>query len=457
MNQALSDFRSYIKGKRVALIGMGISNASTVDFLLSCGAILTARDQKTDLPGREEWEAKGVRTVTGDGYLDDLNEDLLLKSPGIRPDVPEIADAVGRGTVLESEIGLFCRLCPCPIYAVTGSDGKTTTTTLISRFLEEERKNTDRRVFLGGNIGTPLLCRIEEVRENDAAVLELSSFQLMAMTGFSPHAAVITNVTPNHLNWHSDMAEYTAAKQNIYRFQHGGRLVVNEGNAVTRAFSSPNAETWRFSFRGKTTAPCVYCENETICCCDGEHDETILDRSDILLRGDHNAENYMAAIAATYGEVSRETVVSVARSFAGVPHRCELIREKDGIKFYNSSIDSSPTRTMAALSVFSEPLVVLCGGYDKKIPLEPMIPLLAAKAQAVVVTGQTGKTIEKLLRDAGFSSVSYYPAFDDAARAAFARACPGDSVLLSPAAASFDAFRNFEERGNHFRDLVMAL
>lgn len=457
MNQALSDFRSYIKGKRVALIGMGISNASTVDFLLSCGAILTARDKSTDLPGREEWEAKGVRTIAGESYLDGLDEDILLKSPGIRPDVPEIARAILRGAVLESEIGLFCRLCPCPIYAVTGSDGKTTTTTLIARFLEEERKNSDRRVFLGGNIGTPLLCRIGEVRENDAAVLELSSFQLMTMTDFSPRAAVVTNVSPNHLNWHTDMAEYTAAKQNIYRFQHGGRLVINDGNAVTRTFSNPNGETWRFSFHGKTTAPCVYCENEAIRFFDGERDETILDRSDILLRGDHNAENYMAAIAATYGEVSRKTVVSVARSFAGVPHRCELIREKDGVKYYNSSIDSSPTRTMAALSVFSEPLVVLCGGYDKNIPLAPMIPLLAAKAKAVVATGQTGKTIEKLLRDAGFSSVSYYPAFDDAARAAFACACPGESVLLSPAAASFDAFRNFEERGNHFRDLVMAL
>ncbi|MBQ0009484.1 MAG: UDP-N-acetylmuramoyl-L-alanine--D-glutamate ligase, partial [Ruminococcus sp.] len=252
MNQALSDFRSYIKGKRVALIGMGISNASTVDFLLSCGAILTARDQKTDLPGREEWEAKGVRTVTGDGYLDDLNEDLLLKSPGIRPDVPEIADAVGRGAVLESEIGLFCRLCPCPIYAVTGSDGKTTTTTLIARFLEEERKNTDRRVFLGGNIGTPLLSSVGEMTANDKVVLELSSFQLITMVR-SPETAVITNLSPNHLDVHKSYEEYGSAKKNIFRYQSAyGTLVVNADNAFTaECAGEANGKVLFFSRRSK--------------------------------------------------------------------------------------------------------------------------------------------------------------------------------------------------------------
>lgn len=459
MNEKLEKFKKYIKGKSASLLGFGISNSSMADFLVSSGARVTVRDKNENIAEKEKYEARGIKFITGADYLCDISEDVLFRSPGMRADTTEITAAVSRGALLTGETELFCLLFPGKIYAVTGSDGKTTTTTIIHKILSEEYKNTDKKIYLGGNIGYPLLSHIEEADENDIAVMELSSFQLSTMN-FAPHCAVITNITPNHLNWHRDMAEYTECKKNIFRGMTGGRLTVNDANAITRDFENPCGETWRFSSKGKPRGKAVYCEGRDIFFTDGEKTSRIMGFDDIKLRGMHNVENYMAATAALFGEVSMESVLAVSRTFGGVKHRIELICENDGVKFYNSSIDTSPTRSMAALSSFEEKMIVVCGGYDKHIPTDPLIPVLAGRAKAVFATGQTGVELcEKLALYCEKSAqkpekISYSANFDDAVNAAFCYAQPGDTVILSPAAASFDAFANFEERGEHFRSLV---
>jgi UDP-N-acetylmuramoylalanine--D-glutamate ligase len=434
-----------------------------VDLLLSLGARVTARDGKADAEKEASLNARGVATVFGENYLEGLCEDVLLKSPGIRPDVPEIAAAVASGSVLTSEMEIFLAFCPCKVYAITGSDGKTTTTTLVSEILKKERELSGGKgkVYLGGNIGTPLLPFIREMTAEDAAVVELSSFQLFAMDA-ETDVAIVTNVTPNHLNWHVDMQEYIDSKAKIFARQSAGaRLVLNAENDVTRGFLAGREErTTMFSSKGSGGYEReIFLEGEEVFYRDGGKLTRVLSRGDIKLPGMHNVENYMAAIAALWGEVSEEAFLAVARNFGGVAHRIELVREHCGVKYYNSSIDTSPTRTEAALRSFKEKLIVIVGGYDKHIPLEPLVPLLTEKAKFVSATGATGEKIMKLLLDSGYpcDKIVYTKEFDGAFRAAVNAANEGDTVILSPACASFDAFKNFETRGNCFKELVAAL
>ena len=462
MNEKIESFKKGIEGKKVALVGMGISNRAAVDFLLSCGVVLTARD-KSDAPDDETAEfltARGVRMVYGDGYLSELDEDVIFKSPGIRYDVPELLAARARGAVVTSEMELMVSLCPCRIFAVTGSDGKTTTTTLIAKMLERAAAKSGAHVFLGGNIGTPLLSEVEKMREEDFAVLELSSFQLHTMR-FAPYCAVITNVTPNHLNWHTSMEEYIDSKKNLYRYQNAGcRLVLNAENEITRKMEEEASAAVTLFSSAHTLAHrnACYFRDGAIFYYDGtEH--FVMNRSDIKLMGMHNVENYMAAIGAVWGIVDVADMTEVARTFGGVRHRIELVAEKNGVKFYNSSIDTSPTRTLAALASFDTPLIVIVGGYDKHIPIEPLIAPLAQKAKFVMATGATGMQVLTELQSHGYprERTAYIGSFDDAVRYAAGLAHPGDTVILSPAAASFDAFPNFERRGDRFCELVKAL
>lgn len=463
MRYGFEKFEEYIKGKSVALIGAGVSNMAAVDLLLSLGARVTARDGKADAEKEASLRSRGVATVFGEGYLEGLCEDVLLKSPGIRPDVPEIASAVARGSVLTSEMEIFLAFCPCKVYAITGSDGKTTTTTLVSEILKKDRELAGKngKVYLGGNIGTPLLPFIREMTADDAAVVELSSFQLFAMEA-ETDVAIVTNVTPNHLNWHVDMQEYIDSKAKIFAHQsEGARLVLNAENEVTRGFADgKEARATMFSSKGSGGYPReIFLDGDEVFYRDGGKLTRVLCRDDIKLPGMHNVENYMAAIAALWGEVSAEAVLAVARGFGGVAHRIELVREHGGVKYYNSSIDTSPTRTEAALRSFKEKLIVMVGGYDKHIPLEPLVPLLTEKAKFVSATGDTGEKIMQLLLDSGYpcDKIVYTKEFDGAFRAAVAAAEKGDTVILSPACASFDAFKNFETRGNYFKELVGAL
>lgn len=463
MNEKLKAFQTYIAGKTVALLGMGISNRAAVDFLLACGAHLTARD-KNSAPSEEITEflaSRGVKRIYGDKYLSNFDEDVIFKSPGIRYDIPELLAAAERGCVVTSEMEVFLSLCPARIFAVTGSDGKTTTTTLVSEMLKKTAEREGARVYLGGNIGTPLLPYLPEMTESDFAVLELSSFQLHTMK-CSPLSALVTNVTPNHLNWHTDMEEYTESKKNIYKNQSAdSRLTLNAENEITREMAKETASAVTlFSSKGRPCeGRCCYLENGVIYYQEDGETHTVMNRSDIKIVGMHNVENYMAAISAVWGFVSLEDMREVARHFGGVRHRIELAAEKGGVKYYNSSIDTSPTRTLAALASFEEKLIVIVGGYDKHIPIDPLIAPLAEKAKYVVGTGDTGMQVLDALIKADFprKNTAYLGDFDSAVRFAAGIAKEGDTVLLSPAAASFDVFPNFEKRGDRFCELIKAL
>ncbi len=461
------------KGKKAVLLGAGVSNMPLAEFLIGFGAKVEVRDKKSEaeLGDRaKKLKDSGAVLVTGEHYLEGIKGDFVFRSPGFRPDSEPLSTAKENGAEITGELELFCEICPAYLIGITGSDGKSTTTTVISRILEEEYGNA-RKVYLGGNIGYPLLNRVCEMRTDSFVSCEMSSFQLMGIK--SPvDTAVITNVTPNHLNWHTGMDEYISAKANILR--GAGRAVLNYGNSITRKLGEicecPVTYFSRYPIDEeflKEKDCSITLENGNIVHFTKENGEKriIMKRDDVLIPGLHNVENYMAASGALSGLVSDESIASVAKSFGGVKHRFELIRIKDGIYFYNSSIDSSPTRTAAALSALTDkPINLICGGYDKNIPFEPLAEAIAHHGNVKSVT-LTGATAEKILDsitrcedfDKGKIKVALEKDFKSAVMLAASFASCGDAVLLSPACASFDAFENFEKRGEFFSDTVRNL
>ena len=448
------NFEAYLdslRGRSAAVIGIGVSNKPLIRLLLDRGIAVTGRDKKTDLGDLgAELAAHGCRLKLGGDYLADLTEDVIFRTPGLRPDVPEIAAAVARGSVLTSEMEVFFDVCPCPLIAVTGSDGKTTTTTIIAKLLEAAGKT----VHLGGNIGRPLLCDTPDIAPDDLAVLELSSFQLMTMAK-SPRIAVVTNLSPNHLDVHKSYQEYIAAKENIFTHQTAQDIAVfNADNeeTVRCAARAPGRVRW-FS-RKREVADGVFLRGTSIVCRNAEGERVVLDTAGIKLPGVHNIENYMAAIAAVDGTVDDAIIRDFARSFGGVEHRIELVRELDGVKWYNDSIASSPSRTIAGLRSFRSKVIL------KGISYDAIGPEINEHVKALILCGATAGVI----RDAAVKAENYtglpitevdsYPAAVALARET---AEPGDVVILSPASTSFDRFANFMERGRVFKDLVNAL
>ena len=443
--------------KTISVIGIGISNTPVISFFLAHGAKITARDRKAFHQLPQEVQAladRGVRFVCGDGYLDDIRDEIICKAPGIRSDHPKLQEAVSHGSLLTSEMELFFELCPCRIVGITGSDGKTTTTTLTYLALSE--KFGKEAVYVGGNIGRPLLPLVESMKETDWAVVELSSFQLHAMHR-SPDIAIITNIAPNHLDWHTDMEEYLDAKKNIFRFQKpGARLVLNAANEETKKMAvsaGPGTQVVFFGGNGEVREVDGAVRYGT---------KKIFDTDKVLLPGHHNIENYMAMTAALYPIVDADIIAHLAETFGGVEHRCELVRELDGVRYYNSSIDSSPTRTIAALSAFRQKVIVIMGGYDKHIPFDPLGKPVCEKAKAVILTGATSQKIKAAITGCpdyrqGMPILEDAADLHDAILRARALAVPGDVVILSPACASFDAFPNFEVRGRTFKTIVRSL
>jgi UDP-N-acetylmuramoylalanine--D-glutamate ligase len=456
----LDTYFENLKNKRVLVLGVGVSNRPLVRLLLRYGIDVSCCDKTPrDKLDAEvlELEAQGAKLHLGEGYLDGLTGDVVFRTPGLHPDTPQIKALREGGAVITSEMEAFFAVCPANIIAVTGSDGKTTTSTLISELLKKQ----GFRVWLGGNIGTPLLDRADEMRPDDKVVLELSSFQLMYFP-YSPHTAVITNLSPNHLDIHKDMEEYVTAKENLYLHQTADDLLIlNRDNPITHAFVS-KAKGRVLEFSRLTEPERGVFLRDGVIWRKGERIEKVLDQSDILLPGIHNVENYMAAILAVGELVSPETIREVARSFGGVEHRIELVREKDGVRYYNDSIASSPTRTIAGLRSFSQKLILIAGGYDKHIPFDELGGEICRCVKALFLTGFTAEKIAAAV----YASPDYDPEklpvriiddFTEAVLAASAAAEDGDLVLLSPACASFDKFKNFEERGNTFRRIVTEL
>ena len=450
---AFEQYFTSLKDKKIAVLGLGVSNRPLVRLLLEFGCNVTGCDRTPREKLEDEvleLEKLGCTLSVGDGYLDDLQAELVFRTPGMHPANPALEALRSRGAAVTSEMEAFFEVCPCQLIAVTGSDGKTTTTTLISEMLKAQGYT----VWLGGNIGTPLLPLCRQMKETDFAVVELSSFQLMDMKR-SPHIAVVTNLAPNHLDVHKDMQEYVEAKKNIFNFQNEtDLLVLNADNAITKDLTG-NGTTHFFARMGKARV-----------CLDGDFivrdGEPVLNTGDILLPGVHNIENYMAAILAVEGLVSDETVRKVASTFGGVEHRIELVRVKDGVRFYNDSIASSPSRTMAGLRSFPEKVLLIAGGYDKNIPYDDLGPEICAHVKGLYLGGATGPKI----RAAVEAAANYTPGapeiidcgdFETAVRRAAADAKSGDVVLMSPASAAFDQFKNFMVRGTFFKKIVMEL
>lgn len=453
----LDEFKYNVAGKNITVIGIGISNLPLIKYLVSLGANVTACDRRSaeDLgENYTELEKLGVKFNLGDGYLNNLSGDMIFKTPGMRYDVPELLKAKENGSIVTSEMEVFFEVCPSHIIAVTGSDGKTTTTTLIHKMMTDAGYKT----WLGGNIGNPLLTDTEKMKENDWVILELSSFQLHTMRK-SPEIAVITNISPNHLDMHKDYKEYIDAKKNIMLYQNeGDTLIVNADNQVTADIGkSANGAVKYFSRNGMAD---VYLDGNII----KRGIVEILNIKDIKIPGMHNVENYMAAIAAVSGLVSKDVIVNVAKTFGGVEHRIELVRTLDGVKYYNSSIDSSPNRTINTLRVFPNKVIMIAGGKDKGIPYDEIGPALAEHVKVLILIGATSDKIQEAL-DAEINKtgngkdieVIHATSYEDAVNTARSKAHDGDVVLLSPASTSFDMFRNFEERGNLFKKIVNEL
>ena len=454
----LRDYIESLRHKTVAVIGIGVSNTPLLELLLAEGIRVTACDKRSrEQMGEqaEHLEQLGCELHLGADYLKDLDADVIFRTPGLRPDVPEIAACVDRGAVLTSEMEVFSEVCPCPIIAVTGSDGKTTTTTIIAELL----KAAGRRVWVGGNIGHPLLCEADGMLATDYAVLELSSFQLMTMK-HSPHIAVVTNLAPNHLDVHRDMAEYVAAKENIFRHQSGEDVAVfNADNDITAEQSRRAPGRARLFSRQDEVADGVFLRGEDIVCRSGGHERVVMTTGDIKIPGVHNVENYMAAIAAVDGLVPDEVIRDFAREFGGVEHRIELVRTYRGVRYYNDSIASSPSRTIAGLRSFHEKVILIAGGYDKHIPFDVLGPEIVEHVKLLVLCGATADKIRAAVENApgyqpGKPEIRDVTPFTAAVEAARDRAQPGDVVTLSPACAAFDQFKNFAERGKFFKSIV---
>jgi UDP-N-acetylmuramoylalanine--D-glutamate ligase len=458
MKKDFKDFKKFIEGKKVGVVGIGVSNIPLINFLLNLGAIVTAFDKKTKEELGEvatEFNSKGVKLELGDGYLDNLNGfDVVFKTPSMRIDSESLVKAKKEGAYITSEMEEFVRYTKGKVYGITGSDGKTTTTTIISKLLEQQ----GYRTWVGGNIGTPLFSQIENISENDRVVLELSSFQLMTMTE-EIDVAICTNLAPNHLDMHKDMQEYIDAKKNIFLYQSSdGILILNRENEITYEFKEEAKGIVKvFSSKREIIDGSYYKDGELYL-----EGKEVCKKDNIIIKGMHNVENYLAAFLATKDDVSLETMKKVAETFTGVEHRCELVREIEGVKYYNDSIASSPTRTLAGLKAFDEKVIVIAGGYDKHIPFEPLAYEGYPYIKELILMGATKDKIkevfDKLEEEKGIVvNIKMADSLEEAVKLAKDLAKAGDIVTLSPACASFDMYPNFMVRGNEFKDIVKSL
>ena len=457
----LDKYLSSLQGKSIAVVGYGVSNAPLTELLLSAGLDLTICD-KTAEAAFEKAEAlrqRGAKLRLGEGYLDNLHEDVIFRTPGLHPFTPQLQAAVQNGSRLTSEMEAFFEVCPCHTIAVTGSDGKTTTSTLISLLLKE----SGHRVFLGGNIGTPLLDKVPQMTPEDFAVLELSSFQLHSMK-CKPETAVVTNISPNHLDVHPNLEDYVTAKRSFFINQDSScRLVLNADDPVSSAFAQDAAARLSFfSLKHSVPSGC-FCVDELIYSAKNYEVRELMPTSGILIPGVHNVANYMAAYAACEGYITDSAFRSVAKTFPGVAHRIELIRQKDGVKFYNDSIASSPTRTIAGLRCFTKVKpILIAGGHDKHVPFDDLGTEIVERVKALYLTGETSERIRQaVINTPGYNRLTLpiyvIDDFREAVLAAASSALEGDVVILSPACSSFDKFKNFVERGNTFRKIVLEL
>ena len=456
----LQEYVDSLRGKRVAVLGIGVSNTPLIDLLLDNGLPITVCDMRDECTMEDEAEilsTRGAELRLGSGYLDGLEGfDVIFRTPGLLPTDPHLVAAREHGATVTSEMEAFFQLCPCRTIGITGSDGKTTTSSIIAELL----KAGGKRVHLGGNIGKPLLTEIPDIHPDDVAVLELSSFQLHSIN-IRPDVAVITNVSPKHLDKHPTYEDYIESKKRIFLNQTGDDLLVlNRDNGITARFAEEaGSRVVQFSHR-ETVKNGVFCRDGMLYYSHDYAVEAIIPETEILLPGEHNVENYMAAFAAVDGLVSPEMCRQVARTYGGVRHRLELIRKLDGVSYINDSIATSPTRTIAGLRAMRTKPILIAGGHDKHVSFDRLADEIAERVKALYLTGDTAEQIEKAVRKSVFFDPSRLPIYvvpdlKTAVEEARAHSIPGDVVLLSPACSSFDRFKNFAERGDTFRKIVL--
>ena len=475
MLETIENFKKSMHEKNIGIIGIGVSNIPLVKYLASLGSKVIAFDKRENLLSEQpELKELNVNYVLGEDYLARISDfDLyyIFRSPGVRPFYPELEEAVNNGIVMTSEIEMLLELAPCKVVGITGSDGKTTTTTLVSKFLEE----AGYKVWLGGNIGTPIFTKIEEMKQDDIIVLELSSFQLMTCKA-SPNISVITNVSPNHLDYHRSYDEYIDAKANIFKHQRDGDTVVfNLEDEFTNRFleevknSGIDRSVRYFNLKNiNKEEPGVYLDNENIVSNVNGNLEVIDNISNVKLVGMHNIANICAAASAVINLTGIDPIRSVITTFGGVEHRMELVREFNEVKWYNDSIGTSPTRTIAGLKSFGQRIILIAGGYDKNLEYDPIAPYILDKVKTLILMGKTALKIEKSVIDEIAKrdrqneeyikpDIITLSSMEECVDYAASIAQSKDIIVLSPASASFDMYKNFEVRGNHFKDLVNKL
>lgn len=459
-------------GLRATVIGLGREGTALARFLAERGAEVTVSDVKpADALAGAIAQLRGldIRFALG-GHPDwVLAADVLFVSPGVPGDAPVVREARRRGVAVSSETRLFTHLCPVPIIGITGSSGKTTTTTLVGKMLEAD----GRRTFVGGNIGQPLIGRLGEIAAGDAVVMELSSFQLEGFGpamppekafppgAWSPAGAAILNITPNHLDRHPSMEAYIAAKANILRYQRPGSwAVLSADDPVTRSLREQcTGQLLEFSLLGPVRAGAWLEGDDLVWAAQPGAAQRVCRVGEVRLRGRHNIANVLAACAISGAAgVGPEAMRAVATTFAGVEHRLELVRVWNGVSFYNDSIATSPERAIAAIESFSEPLVLLAGGRDKHLPWQAWARLVCRRVREVVCFGEMVPLLERALAEAGGGPrVHSCDTLEQAVVTAARVARPGDVVLLSPGGTSFDAFTDFAARGEAFKEAVRGL
>lgn len=459
-NEKLKEFNEYIRFRKVAVIGLGVSNLPLLDYLYEKKAQVTVFDERTidEIPQNiiTKINAYEFKYSFGKSCLEKLKGfNIIFRSPSCLPTRKELQEEEDRGAIITTEVEMLMEMCPCKIIGVTGSDGKTTTTSMINAILKKAGYNT----FLGGNIGTPLFTKLPEIKPDDIVVLELSSFQLMNMQ-VSPDIAVITNITPNHLNIHKDYQEYIDAKKNIFKNQdENGILILNYDNDITRSCAKEaKGKVIFFSSKEKLDNGFIV-DEEIIKECEDKVRKHILNTNEVILRGNHNFQNIATALAATKTLVDTETAVQAIKEFKPVEHRIEFIREIDGVKWYNDSASSSPTRTLSGINAFKENIILIAGGYDKNLDYEPLAKPVLDKVSTLILIGQTAEKIFDAVKneaDKQNKKIDIYmcDSLEQTIDIAKKTSKKGDVVLFSPASASFDMFKNFADRGEKFKNLV---
>lgn len=459
-NEKLKEFNEYIRFRKVAVIGIGVSNLPLIDYLYEKKAQVTVFDERTidEIPREtiDKITTYGFEYSFGKNCLEKLKGfNIIFRSPSCLPTRIELQEEANKGAIVTTEVEMLMEMCPCKIIGITGSDGKTTTTSMINAILRKAGYNT----FLGGNIGTPLFTRLSEMTPEDIVVLELSSFQLMNMQ-VSPNIAVITNITPNHLNIHKDYEEYIEAKKNIFKNQdENGILILNYDNDITRnSNKEANGKVVFFSSKVRLDNGFIV-DGNIIKECEDKVRKHILNTDEVILRGNHNFQNIATALAATKTLVDTDIAVQAIKEFKPVEHRIEFIREIEGVKWYNDSASSSPTRTLSGINAFNENIILIAGGYDKNLDYEPLAKPVVDKVSTLILIGQTAEKIYDVVKEESEKqnkNINIYmcDSLEQTVDIAKKSAKKGDIVLFSPASASFDMFKNFADRGEKFKNLV---